>query len=164
MSKLVKCKVCGSEIASSAKACPSCGAKNKKPFYKKWWVWAILAAVVIAMSTSENTNNNVIDNTNNNVVENTNDNVAESNAENTPVVEENSPKISMNEFEALQTGMTYEEVVAIIGGEGELSSQVDIAGYDTKMYMWDGEGSIGANANLTFQNDSLTSKAQFGLK
>ena len=84
MSKLVKCKVCGSEIANSAKACPSCGAKNKKPFYKKWWVWAILAVVVIAMSTSENTNNNVIDNS-------TNNNVVESNIENTPVVEENSP-------------------------------------------------------------------------
>ena len=70
----------------------------------------------------------------------------------------------MDEFEAIQTGMTYEEVVAIIGGEGELSSQVDLAGYDTKMYMWDGEGSIGANANFTFQNNSLTSKAQFGLK
>jgi len=45
-----------------------------------------------------------------------------------------------------------------------LSSQVDVAGYNTKMYMWEGEGSIGANANATFQNNSLTSKAQFGLK
>ena len=60
--------------------------------------------------------------------------------------------------------MTYEEVISIIGGEGELSSQVDVAGYDTKMYMWEGEGSIGANANVTFQNNALTSKAQFGLK
>lgn len=27
---LVKCKECGKEISSSAKTCPSCGAKNKK--------------------------------------------------------------------------------------------------------------------------------------
>lgn len=30
MSKLVKCKSCGAEIAKSAKVCPSCGAKRKK--------------------------------------------------------------------------------------------------------------------------------------
>ena len=60
--------------------------------------------------------------------------------------------------------MTYEEAVAIIGGEGELSSQVDVAGYNTIIYIWEGEGSIGANANVTFQNNSLTAKAQFGLK
>lgn len=29
--KLVKCKACGEEIAKSAKTCPHCGAKNKKP-------------------------------------------------------------------------------------------------------------------------------------
>lgn len=86
------------------------------------------------------------------------------NNEGTPAEEKNSPKISKEEFDALETGMTYEEVVSIIGGEGELSSQVDVAGYETKMYMWEGEGSIGANANAMFQNNSLTSKAQFGLE
>ena len=30
MSKLISCKSCGKEIAKSAKACPHCGAKNKK--------------------------------------------------------------------------------------------------------------------------------------
>lgn len=28
--KIIKCKVCGADIAKSAKSCPSCGAKNKK--------------------------------------------------------------------------------------------------------------------------------------
>ena len=28
--KIVQCKVCGAEIASNAKTCPHCGAKNKK--------------------------------------------------------------------------------------------------------------------------------------
>ena len=36
MSKMKNCKACGAEIATSAKSCPKCGAKNKKPFYKKW--------------------------------------------------------------------------------------------------------------------------------
>lgn len=30
MEKLINCKVCGAEIAKSAKACPKCGAKQKK--------------------------------------------------------------------------------------------------------------------------------------
>lgn len=31
MVKLIKCKSCGQEIAKTAKTCPHCGAKNKKP-------------------------------------------------------------------------------------------------------------------------------------
>ncbi|WP_036931357.1 Ltp family lipoprotein [Proteocatella sphenisci] len=44
---LINCKTCGGEIAKNAKSCPSCGAKNKKPFYKKWWVWAIVIFIGI---------------------------------------------------------------------------------------------------------------------
>lgn len=45
--KMVICRSCNTPIAKSAKICPSCGAKNKKPFYKKWWF--ILLIVVIAI-------------------------------------------------------------------------------------------------------------------
>lgn len=47
MAKLTKCKVCGATIASSAKVCPSCGAKNKKSIFKRWWFWLIVAVFVI---------------------------------------------------------------------------------------------------------------------
>jgi len=40
--KMVKCHACNKEIASSAKTCPSCGAKQKKPIYKKWWFWVLI--------------------------------------------------------------------------------------------------------------------------
>lgn len=40
------CKICGKEIAKSAKVCPHCGAKNKKPIYKRIWVW-ILGVIII---------------------------------------------------------------------------------------------------------------------
>ena len=145
MGKLFNCKTCGNEMAKSAKTCPNCGAKNKTPFYKKWWVWVITVVVVVVAATSGNTG-------------------SENNSGNTSAPQKNSPKISMEEFEKIKTGMSYEEVVSIIGGEGELTSQVDIAGYDTKMYTWQGEGGLGANANATFQNGALTSKAQLGLK
>ena len=40
--KLKTCPVCGKEMAAGAKACPSCGAKNKKPIYRRWWFWVLV--------------------------------------------------------------------------------------------------------------------------
>ena len=40
--KMIICDHCGEEIAASAKACPKCGAKIKKPFYKKVWFWILI--------------------------------------------------------------------------------------------------------------------------
>lgn len=50
--KLTVCKSCGKEIATSAKACPNCGAKNAKPIFTKWWFWAIILVVVIAVASN----------------------------------------------------------------------------------------------------------------
>lgn len=44
--KMVKCHACNKEIASSAKTCPSCGAKQKKPIFKKWWFWVLIVIFV----------------------------------------------------------------------------------------------------------------------
>lgn len=46
-SKLVKCKTCGADVAKRAKKCPHCGEKLKKPFYKKWWFWVIVAFIIL---------------------------------------------------------------------------------------------------------------------
>ena len=40
--QLTVCKACGHGIATSAKSCPQCGAKNKKPVTKKWWFWLLI--------------------------------------------------------------------------------------------------------------------------
>lgn len=48
--KTIECKVCGKEIAKSAKACPECGAKNKKPLYKKWWFWLIIVIILFSVA------------------------------------------------------------------------------------------------------------------
>ena len=47
MSKLIQCKSCNAQIAKNAKACPHCGAKNKKPIYKKWWVWVLVGILLL---------------------------------------------------------------------------------------------------------------------
>ena len=49
---LTNCKVCGHEIAKNAKTCPNCGAKNKKPFYKRTWFIVLAVLVVLSMITS----------------------------------------------------------------------------------------------------------------
>lgn len=54
--KLISCKACGEEIAKNAKKCPHCGAKNKKPLYKKWWFWLILVLVISSFGNAGNNN------------------------------------------------------------------------------------------------------------
>lgn len=171
MTKEKTCKNCGQAVDKKTVICTSCGVKIKKPLYKKWWFWAVVVIVLIAILASGNSNNEGSDsNVGTQVVEN-NENAGDGNTD-TPTVENNkeekvksnSPKITMAEFEALNTGITYEEAVAIIGGAGEVLSQSDIAGYNTVIYMWEGYGSLGANANVTFQNNALVAKAQIGLK
>lgn len=79
----------------------------------------------------------------------------------------NAPTISLSEFNQIVTGMTYDEVVEIVGGPGQVLSQTDLgigAEYATVMYMWEGEGMLGANANVMFQGGEVYSKAQFGLE
>lgn len=49
MSKMIKCKTCGANIASNAKTCPGCGAKNKKPFYARVWFWVLIVVVVFGV-------------------------------------------------------------------------------------------------------------------
>jgi hypothetical protein len=76
----------------------------------------------------------------------------------------NKATITLDEFNKIQTGMTYDKVVSIIGGYGVVISESDIGDTETIMYQWDGEGSLGANSNAMFQDGKLISKAQFGLE
>ena len=46
--KMIPCRTCGEEIAANAKVCPHCGAKNKKPIYQRWWLWAVVIVAAIA--------------------------------------------------------------------------------------------------------------------
>ncbi len=54
MSKLMQCKTCGAELAPSAKTCPKCGAKNKKPIYKRPWFIILAVMIVIGLVSGGN--------------------------------------------------------------------------------------------------------------
>lgn len=79
-----------------------------------------------------------------------------------PVAQHQSaaPKITMAKYDQIRTGMSYDEVVSILGMQGRELSRNELAGVTTVMYQW---GTI-ANMNAMFQNDKLISKAQFGLE
>ena len=47
MGKMKQCKTCSKEIAVNAKSCPECGAKNKKPVYKKPWFIVVAFFLII---------------------------------------------------------------------------------------------------------------------
>jgi hypothetical protein len=73
---------------------------------------------------------------------------------------------TMADFRALRNGMTYLEAWDVLGGSGELTSEntfPDGMGGElkTELYTWSG---FGWSVMLTFQNNALMSKSQFGLE
>ena len=72
-------------------------------------------------------------------------------------------KVNMDMFNQIENGMTYEQVVEILGGEGQLLSETELAGITMAIYTWDGE-SLFSTCQVTFQNGAVSSKSQYGLK
>ncbi|MDF3555519.1 hypothetical protein LAV92_28060 [Bacillus cereus] len=139
---------------------------TKKSFYQKWWFWVIVAIVVIGVYNggSDNTKQPT------QKAEKSTNVTKEEPKEKQPEVAEktqtssNEKTMTKAEFEQIQNDMSYEEVVKIIGSEGELQSESTVGEYTSKLYTWKGEGGLGANANVTFSNNKVQAKSQFGLK
>jgi len=72
------------------------------------------------------------------------------------------PKPTMANYKHLQDGMTYEQVIAIVGAPSQELSKTSIAGHESVMYMWQA-GLLGGNMNATFTDGRLVSKAQLNL-
>lgn len=73
------------------------------------------------------------------------------------------PEATKAKYKKAKNGMTVKQVEKIFGGEGELTSDTDIAGYTSQIYTWYGD-SLGSNCTITFSNGEVVSKAQYGLK
>lgn len=61
------CKACEHEIAKSAKVCPHCGAKNRKPFFTKWWFWLLVLFFIGVVAAGGEANDNSTNISNDNV-------------------------------------------------------------------------------------------------
>ena len=57
MAKMIKCKYCSKEIAANAKSCPGCGAKNKKPIYKRPRFILIVFVVIVGIISGNDDDN-----------------------------------------------------------------------------------------------------------
>jgi hypothetical protein len=77
--------------------------------------------------------------------------------------------ITYAKYQQIRDGMTYQEVVQILGMEGQELSRNTIKrvpgvmeAVETVMYQW--ANPDGSNMNAMFQNNKINQKAQFGLK
>ena len=93
MSKMTQCKSCAKEIATSAKSCPGCGAKNKKPIYKRVWFWVIAIIIVIGATGGSGTDDSKEINSGN--IESEQE-VSQNNIENTTAKNKSENKVEDN--------------------------------------------------------------------
>lgn len=70
-------------------------------------------------------------------------------------------KITLDKYNQVKEGMSYDEVKDILGG-GQILSQTKIMDMESIMYTWINKD--GSNANFTFSGGKLEMKAQFNLK
>ncbi|BDG48752.1 DUF3862 domain-containing protein [Parageobacillus sp. KH3-4] len=133
--------------------------KRKKPFYKRWWFW-VIAIIIIAAAASGGGGESSDQAKNEKSDEKSTITTA------TPKEEPKKGVVTKEKFEQIKDGMTYEEVVKIIGAEGNLVSETGEKGTPTHtaIYEFEGDGSFGANANFTFQGGKLVNKSQFGIE
>lgn len=78
MSKIINCKSCYNKIMSNTKTCPKCGAKNKKPFYKRWWFIIIVVVLLLSSCSSNDVKDGVNDGLKNSMKTEEKNNQAES--------------------------------------------------------------------------------------
>lgn len=71
-------------------------------------------------------------------------------------------EITKEKYDQIKNGMSYKQVVEIIGSEGEETSSSQIGRYKVSSYKWQGPGFTMIYG--VFNNDKLTSKTQANLK
>lgn len=93
--------------------------------------------------------------------ESTNDSKQEASA---PAAKEEG-KLTEEKFKKIKDGMTYEEVVKIVGAEGNIMSETGSAGepHHTVMYEFETDG-VMSSSTMMFQGGKLINKAQFGVE
>lgn len=70
-------------------------------------------------------------------------------------------KVTLEKYNQIETGMTLEEVEAILG-EGTENASTEAGDVNIKSYQW--INSDGSNIQIMFQDGKVNTKAQAGLK
>lgn len=162
--KMVKCKKCGKIYPKDISNCPECFQKNKKYVSKGRKIAGIIIIVfglILFISAIISWNDNSVgDYEGSSQSQTISDNGSADNKQ------ETKGKVNYENFEKIENGMTYEQVVKIFGEEGEILSEADMGigdEYATAIYCWYDWTGV-ANCNVTFQGGKVIAKAQIGLK
>lgn len=146
--KMTHCKDCGTEVSKSAKTCPKCGAKLKKAQPIRIALGILIIIIGIGIIANSGSTNNSSTSTNSST--------------SSSVVQSNNA-ITLEKFSKIQTGMTYQQVVDIVGTEGTLSTESSVGNLTYQIYYWYGSDGI-SNATISFDNGKVSGKSQIGLK
>ena len=149
MSETKKCKHCQSDIPKKAKVCPVCRKKQKNTALGIFLLIIGLLMVSCSYSSMWNDSDSATQSLNND--------------QNSETIESlNGEYITLEEFNQIKTGMSYEEVVEIVGSEGTVMSEASVMDSTTTIYCWYADNGI-ANANVTILDGKVMAKAQVGL-
>lgn len=72
-------------------------------------------------------------------------------------------KLTLDKFYQIEAGMTYQQVVDIVGEEGTLSTESSYENQTMQIYYWYASNGI-SNATISFMNGKVTAKSQIGLE
>lgn len=72
--------------------------------------------------------------------------------------------VTLSEYQQVQDGMTYEQVVAIIGDNGHMLSEMVLPGLDidSRQYIW--ENADFSEAQISFDHGKVAGRSQHNLK
>ena len=70
--------------------------------------------------------------------------------------------VSLAQFSKITSGMTYEQVVKIMGCDGYITSEISLLGSVSTTYKWNGSGML-SSASITFEKGKVSSTYQIGL-
>ena len=130
---------------------------EKKPIYKKWWFWLITIIVIAAIGgAGANGQKDATTTSSQNVASN-----EINKSENTK--EDKDVRVTLEQYNQIKDGMTYDEVVAIFGGKETSSSESEIAGIKSQIMTWNVNGTFSV-ATIGFTDGKVSSKSQTGLE
>jgi hypothetical protein len=79
-----------------------------------------------------------------------------------PASSDKKAALTMDKFNQIKNGMTYKEVVDIMGSEGTQTLSSGEGKYKVESYKWEGDNY--QNVTITFMGEKVQSKFQYGLK
>ena len=146
-----KCRYCQTEIDAKTKICPHCRKKQGSGSLKIIAIIFVILFIGVGCSSLLNDTSNLDSN-------NSDNNSTSSNNS----TEENECYATLDIFNSIQNGMTYDEVKSLVGCDGTLSTESSYGDSSMQIYYWYAENGI-SNMTISFTNNEVSAKSQIGL-